>query len=285
MTKTTCLLRTFACLGFAALPAGLHAQELIANGNFEGAGLSPWEVSAPAGSAIASVAENSPFGSVFPAGSRAVSLSDDDSEFETPYLRQAFAAQPRTQFSFDFKAVAVSPGSAWYVIWTGEQDTTAFFFSIGGQDGTTLDLNQTSIMPLEAGVWYHVEGVADAPNQIITGSVENSLGQRSNFESGFPFGVQQAVELVTITDGDQAQNQPVVFDNISAKTAVVAAARLSIAPGPNGQVTVSWTAAGYTLQAARGLGPNAQWTDVTTTGQSHTTPAEDPARFFRLVQR
>lgn len=284
MTKITCLLRTFACLCSAAVPAGLHAQELITNGNFEGAGFSPWEVSAPAGSAISSVTENSPFQAVFPAGTRAARLSDDDSEFETPYLKQAFTPQPGVQFSFDFKSTGSNPGSAWYVIWTGEDGTTAFFFSIGGQDGSSFDLNQSAIMPLQADVWYHVEGVADAPNQRVSGSIQNSLGQRSTFEGGFPFGVQRTLTGVNITDGDQAQNPPILFDNISARAATIASARLTIAPAPGGQVTVSWTAAGYTLQAASELSPNAQWTNVQTAEQSYTTTAEDPAQFFRLVQ-
>lgn len=285
MTKITCLLRTFACLSAAVVPAGLHAQELIANGNFEGASLSPWEVSAPAGSSVATANENSPFLTVFPAGAKSVRLSDDDSEHETPYLRQSFAPQAGIRFSFDFKAPALAAGSPWYVIWAGEDATTAFFFSIGGQDGVSISLNQNSVAALEPNLWYHVEGTADAPNQTISGAIRNSRGESITFNGGFPFGVQRVINGVTLMDGDQGRNEPALFDNLSAQAMAVASARLSIAPAPNGQITVSWTTAGYGLQASSEVGAGAQWVDIQTSTQSYTADADQPRQFFRLVQQ
>lgn len=283
MTKTTCLLRTLACLSSAVAPAALHGQELIANGNFEGAGLSSWEVSAPAGTTVATINESSPFRSPYPAGTKAARLTDDDSDFDTPYFRQAFAPQAGIQFSFDFKAAAAAPASPWYVIWRGDEDTTAFFFAIGGQDGVSIQLNQSTIAALEANLWYHVEGLADAPNQTISGSIANSRGERITFTSGFPFGVQSVINGVTIADGDQTRNEPVIVDNFSAQPVALATASLNIAPAPDGRVTVSWTAAGYLLQGSAEIGSNAQWATIQTDSQSFTTGADQPTQFFRLI--
>jgi hypothetical protein len=280
--KTTCLLQTLACLA-SALPAGLHAQELLTNGNFEGATLAPWQVTAPAGTSVATVNDNSPYRTRYPAGTKAVRLQDDDVEFEAPLFVQSFEPQSRLQFSFDFKAVASAAGSAWYVIWKGDGDTTAFFFSIGGQDGISINLNQTTVTSLEPNMWYHVEGTARAASQTVTGFVLNARGEQTPFTGGFPFGVQSVLNSVTFTDGDQARNGALIVDNISAAQAVLPAASLTIVPAPNGQVTVSWAADGYTLQASSTVGSGAQWANVQTTAQSYTTSADQPLQFFRLI--
>lgn len=285
MTKITCLLRTLACVAAAVVPAALHAQELITNGNFEGPTLTPWVVSAPAGTSVATINDNSPYLSRYPLGTKAVRLQDDDVEFETPSFDQTFAPQAAIQFAFDFKAPAEAPGSPWYVIWTGDQDTTAFFFSIGGQDGASISLNQTTVTRLEVNMWYHIEGIANAPGQTVTGTVVNARGERASFSGGFPFGVNSVLNAVTVTDGDQARNEPLLVDNISAQPFLIEppAPALTISPAPDGQITVSWTASGFSLQSSSNVGTGAQWITVPTTGQSYTASADQPRQFFRLA--
>jgi hypothetical protein len=283
MTKTNCLLRLFACLVPVAAAAGANAQELITNGNFEGAALAPWGTAAPAGTSVAIANESSPFQTIYAAGTRSVRITDDDVSFEAPSFQQSFSAQAGIRFAFDFKLAATAPQSAWYVIWSGEEDTTAFFFAIGGQDGTSFDFNQNRVATLEANMWYHVEGTADAPNQQIVGAIQNTRGERFTFSGGFPFGVQRVVSSVSVTDGDQGQNPAINFDNFSARAEAVALPSLSIVRQPDGQVAVSWTVAGYSLQASEQVGPNAQWQDIPTAGQTFITFPEQPTRFFRLV--
>jgi hypothetical protein len=261
-------------LVFLCSITAVSAQELIGNGGFEEGRLLPWAVQEAAGSAVRIVSENSAFGP----GASAVQMTDDDSDFEQPGLVQTFEAQAVVLFAFDFKFLGGEENSPWYVAWQGENRTTAFFFSVGGLDGRSIELNQARIAALKTNVWYHVEGFADAPHQSVKGVLRENGGAETAFESGFPFGVKETIGAVEVSDGDAARNSPMLLDNFSAR-----AISLAITPAPAGQI-ITWAAADFRLQSTAQLGPGAAWADLASGAGIYTNTSPDAVRFFRLIR-
>jgi hypothetical protein len=256
----------------------VHGQELLKNGDFEGGRLPPWTVNQPAGSLLALAAENSPFQTVYSGGTSSIRIKDDDADFEEPSLRQSFTAQSAILFSFDFK-VPGGGASPWYVAWNGDGDTTAFFFSLGGGDGTSIDFNQQKVADLAANLWYHVEGWADAPHQQIEGKITSVAGNQSSFTGTFPFGVKSELNAVVISDGDAAPNPDVLLDNFSSRPVT-----LDIASNAAGQQVITWLAPGFTLQSATSLGKGATWGDVPSASGAYTNTFSGGVHFFRLTR-
>src|SRR4051794_11151180 len=202
MSKPLSCLGLLSCLFMAASFGTLHAQELIADGDFEGQDL-PWVVSAVPSSNVTLSQQNSPFDNPYPIGTTSLELADDDSEDEFPSLRQSLAAgSPAIFFGFDFKAPLTANRSAWYVAWEGENGVTAFFFNIGGGDGSSLELNnQQKIGTLAPNKWYHVQGYAEASRQIVEGFLLGENGQRNDFQGRFSATATNQFSSVFISDG------------------------------------------------------------------------------------
>ena len=267
--KPIVLFLTFSCSVFG--------QELIKNGDFEGGRLPPWTSIQPAGSLIALTGENSPFHGIYPAGASSLRITDDNSDFEQPSFHQAFAPHDAILFGFDFKMLTVGDPTAWFVAWLGENDTTAFFFSLGGADGTSVELNQQKISDLLPNVWYHVEGWADAPQQKLEGSIISSDGVRSSFQGTYPFGVKSEFNAIVVSDGNAAAND-VLLDNFYSRPIT-----LDIASNAVGQQVITWLAPGFTLQSTTGLGSGATWTGVPSASGAYTNAFSGGVHFFRLT--
>lgn len=60
--------------------------------------------------------------------------------------------------------------------------------------------------------------------------------------------------------------------------------RLTISRDGSGAITISWTGSGGRLQRSASLGPDADWQDVSTVGNSHIVPAPMGSAFFRFVR-
>lgn len=260
------------------LSCSITAQELIKNGDFEVGRLPPWTTTQVAGSSVAIAGENSPFTAIYPAGKASLHIVDDNSDFEQPSVHQSFAAHDTILFAFDFKVFGTTDPTSWFVAWLGENDTTAFFFSLGGADGASVELNQQKIADLASNTWYHVEGWANAPEQKVEGSILSAAGARSTFEGTFPFGVKTEFNGVVVSDGNAGAND-VLLDNFSSRLVT-----LDMSVNTAGQQVITWAAPGFTLQSSAGLGSAAHWSDVpgASAGAYTNTPSGD-MRFFRLT--
>ncbi len=269
-----------AILLASTLPSAF-AQELIANGNFEAGRLAPWTVKQSPGGSVALVSENSPFNSVYPGGSSSVRLQDDDSSdfLDQPSIEQSLGAQTAILFGFDFKMPGLGDASPWYVAWNGENDTTGFFFRLGGADGLSIEFNLQKVADLKANTWYHIEGFADVVNQKVSGTVFNNAGDSAPFEGGFPFGVKSHLDSVVVSDGGETRNPDVLLDNFTSRPL-----SLQITVNAQGEKVVTWSGAGFTLQTATTVGTGAEWTSIPGAQGSYTNTFSEPTRVFRLMR-
>lgn len=266
------------CLVHSVL--AVRAQELILNGDFESGHLAPWVADQVAGSSLTLTGENSPFHSVYPAGSASLLLKDDDSSdfLDQPSIRQPFAGLSSLVFGFDFKMPQPGDPSPWYVAWNGENDTTAFFFRVGGADGVSVEFNLQKIADLKSNVWYHVAGWADAAAQKVEGTISNTLGDSATFQGDFPFGVKVEVNAVVVSDGDAARNPDVLLDNFYSRSVA-----LQVSSQPNGDEVITWLATAFRLQSSPALFPKPQWTDIPGVRGAYTNTPSEKMRFFRLT--
>lgn len=254
-------------------------QELINNGDFEGGRLPPWAASQVTGSSVALTGENSPFTDVYPAGKASLRLTDDNSDFEQPSVHQSFSPHDTILFGFDFKMFTTGDPTSWFVAWVGENDTTAFFFSLGGADGASVELNQQKIADLASNMWYHVEGWANAPGQKVEGSIVRADGVRNTFQGTFPFGVKSQFNSVIVSDGNAGPND-VLLDNFTSRLVT-----LNVASNAAGQQVITWGAPGFALQSSTSLAAGAMWTDVPGASGAFTNTFTDVRRFFRLTHQ
>ncbi|HTG45199.1 MAG TPA: hypothetical protein VK633_11780 [Verrucomicrobiae bacterium] len=262
------------------MPWSILGQELTENGNFEIQRLPPWAVVAAPGASVTLVPENSPFTGLYGAGNSSVRVHDEDFEASAPAVRQRFAATESILFGFDFQAPAQSSLSSWYVAWEGDDNTTAFFFAIGGADGSSLDFNQSKIAEITPHEWYHVEGSAGARGQKVEGFVTDTRGNRASFSGGFPFGVKNDLSAVVVSDGDAGPNEDILLDNFSSRLV-----RLSISRNAQGDEVVAWPSGlHFALEAKASLNPGTAWTPIATPDGSYTNKVSDPMQFYRLVQ-
>lgn len=262
-------------MGLLFAGAGLlHAQELLRNGDFEAGRLPPWSITEVTGSKVSLQAENSPFAS----GNSSVLLNDDDSVFDEPSLRQSFEATPSVTFGFDFKMLPGEELIPWYVAWNGEGDTTGFFFSLGGADGTSIELNQQRIADLKRNVWYRIEGWADAPRQSVRGSLQEHGGVRTDFTGGFPFALNTALNAVEVSDGNDERTPSLVLDNFTTRPI-----SLEIARNAAGETVITWPLPDFRLQSVATVAET-NWTDVASSAGVYTNTFTDRMRFFRLAR-
>jgi hypothetical protein len=276
-------LKTVFIAAFLIVPGvwPIFGQELLGNGDFEDGRLVPWNVKQSPGGSVALVTQNSPFNTVYPTGTSSVQLKDDDSSdfVDQPSIEQPFTAQTAILFGFDFKMPNPGDASPWYVAWNGENDTTGFFFRLGGADGLSIEFNLQKVADLKANVWYHIEGFADVVNQKVIGTISNTSGDSATFDGGFPFGVKNNIDSVVVSDGDAARNPDVLLDNFYSRPVT-----LQIASNSKGEQVISWFGTGFTLQSTTTLGSAAQWTSIPGAQGSYTNTFSDPARFFRLTR-
>jgi len=280
-------MRTLNCLKvfiYVLAPiSALSGQEFLTNGNFESELPPSWEMTTVPQSGITPFGENSPFTYPYGPGILSLRLHDDDSDFQAPSLRQSFAPTPVVFFGFDFKVPSTTTGSSWYVAWEGDkmdQPTTAFFFTLGGADGGSLLFNQGKITDLATNTWYHIQGYADAPRQIVEGFFVNERGQRGDFHGGFPFNVMNQISSVFISDADAAQNSDVLIDNFATRQV-----SLELFQYSGGQEVLRWLGStNVILQSTGALEPGVQWTNVVTVNTSYTNTTAGTSRFFRLVR-
>ncbi|HEV8541250.1 MAG TPA: hypothetical protein VGR78_02550 [Verrucomicrobiae bacterium] len=262
-----------------AAVSGAHAQELLADGDFEGQDL-PWVVSAVPGSNVTLFSQNSPFDYPYPIGSSSLELVDDDSEDEFPSLRQHFSGPAATiLLSFDFKAPLSANNSSWSIAWESQDGVPAFFFAVGGQDGSSLELNdQVKIAALAANKWYHLQAYAEVARHLVEGFVVGENGQRADFHGGFSTNTASQLNSVYISDGTPQRNEILLLDNLVSRRFLVDSMIDAL-----GEQVLNWLGStNVVLQSTPVLTSNTQWSTIPTTDNKFTNTLSGSAQFFRL---
>jgi hypothetical protein len=263
------------CLLVSLFSRGARAQELMADGDFEGEDL-PWVVSAVPNSNVTLVSQNSPFDYPYPVGTTSLELIDDDSEDEFPSLRHTLARPiGGIFFGFDFKAPLAATASRWDIAWEGG-GTTAFFFSIGGGEPSISLNNQQKIDSLAPNKWYHLQGYAEAARNTVEGFILGENGDRADFQGQFSVVPTNLLSSVYISDGTPQRSEILLLDNFATRPV-----SLESTWNDQGQQVISWLgSSNFVLQATSALGTS--WTNVPTATTGFTNGLAGQAQFFRL---
>jgi hypothetical protein len=215
-----------ALIALSIFTSHANSAELLTNGNFElftSGQPNSWPYGmASGGPTNLQDGTNSPFTSVYPAGSNSVMIWDLATEpnYTHSTLRQSFTNQTTTTYvSWDFQLGALT-GNRWSVqVDDSISALTRFDMDApGGKFAFQQNFASVEVMSLVANLWYHVEVALDPTTHTLAGTIRPQNGLDTPFSGGFGFAAGNSVNKVILYDETPGVNATIRYDNFSVST-------------------------------------------------------------------